>query len=1214
MRKKHLMKGLSKFLAVAMVVGLVGPGNVVLAQEAGMITWEDATEVAISDADFTGDFWGDGVWSVTVDNSWANSTSFDTKIYAENWVSPGDAQGTVGLNYYMGAAGCFTILQTVDIPAGTYRVTGDFMGADSQMQMVLGPNEGTAYNAEGNNNWVVAEGVFTVESDLEDVAIGFKGTATDGGWGYIDSLSIEKQVTTGGENPCEVTEAALVNGDFETGDISGWTVVADGMTAEVQTDAYAADTSNHFMKLNNGGSSEVAFAMTQTIPAVPAGTYKVQLDIEGKEVMSGLQVAVAGISKELPATTGWDKWTTVETDTFTLTETTDIELKVAGNVAANYWGSLDNIVLVKSAGGATPTPTPIPEEGSTKVTLGNTTFTGTFGNDGVWMTMPDTWDSTKVSLKYANYSTDSAIETGDNQGSSGFNFWAESGYSFTLYQVVDIPAGTYTLKSDFMGGNAQIQLMLGDETGYEYDLNGMNKWIDAADAFVIESDMQDVKVGYKITAGADGWGWIDSIAIVDGNEAPEREEEEVTPVDASVYVKRVKDIDNDFIGGVDVSSYVAIKKSGVKFYDFDGNELDDQGFFNLLKASGINYIRIRVWNDPADENGNGYGGGNNDLATAVKIGQWATNAGMRVLIDFHYSDFWADPAKQSVPKAWAGYTLAQKVDAVKSFTKESLQTLIDAGVDVGMVQVGNETNAKICGESDWASKSQIFSAGSEAVKEVDENILVAVHFANPEKAGSYAGYAKNLNDYGVEYDVFASSYYPYWHGTLSNLSSVLTEIAATYGKDVMVAETSWSYTYEDGDGHTNTIYENKSGIEMLYDVSIQGQADELYNVINTIASIDEGAGKGIGVFYWEPAWLPVQVYDEEAEDAATVLAQNKVMWEADGSGWAASYSGNYDADAGEWYGGSAVDNQALFDFYGHPLDTLNIFNYVKTGTVVPEGTVSVVRTTEAAFVVGENITLPATVEVTYAYGNDENVAVTWNQEQLTQAIASGVGTYKIDGTVTVSGKAYNTSCILTINPVNLLENGDFEDGTGEWVIVSEAGAAKITNGEASNNKDNSAYCLHFYKGVDFDFTAEHKITLDKGVYSVGGFVQGGGNAQGDIFKIYATVGEVTKEAEAFVTSWQNWDEAVVDNIVIEEDGTELIVGIYVDATAGTWGSCEDIYVCKTGEVPEDDTPGEDTPSTDTPGEDTPSTDTPGEDTPSTDTPGEDTPSTDTPGE
>ena len=112
----------------------------------------------------------------------------------------------------------------------------------------------------------------------------------------------------------------------------------------------------------------------------------------------------------------------------------------------------------------------------------------------------------------------------------------------------------------------------------------------------------------------------------------------------------------DFLEGVDVSSYLSLKNSGVKYYDYGGNELGNVEYFTFLKSCGVNYIRLRVWNDPYDSDGNGYGGGNNDLASAITMGKWASEAGLKVLIDFHYSDFWADPAKQKAPKAWVEYS------------------------------------------------------------------------------------------------------------------------------------------------------------------------------------------------------------------------------------------------------------------------------------------------------------------------------------------------------------------------------------------------------------------------------------------------------------------------------------------------------------------------------------------------------------------------------
>ena len=168
--------------------------------------------------------------------------------------------------------------------------------------------------------------------------------------------------------------------------------------------------------------------------------------------------------------------------------------------------------------------------------------------------------------------------------------------------------------------------------------------------------------------------------------------------------------------------------------------------FQTLAESGINYIRVRVWNDPFDAEGKGYGGGNCDLYNAKILGKRATDAGMKVFIDFHYSDFWADPAKQMVPKAWAGMDIDTKANAVYEYTVESLNKLKDAKVDVGMVQVGNETNGAICGEKIWMNIYKVMSSGSKAVREVFPEALVAVHFANPEKIQTVSNVTSTPND------------------------------------------------------------------------------------------------------------------------------------------------------------------------------------------------------------------------------------------------------------------------------------------------------------------------------------------------------------------------------------------------------------------------------------------------------------------------------------
>lgn len=381
----------------------------------------------------------------------------------------------------------------------------------------------------------------------------------------------------------------------------------------------------------------------------------------------------------------------------------------------------------------------------------------------------------------------------------------------------------------------------------------------------------------------------------------------------------------EVIKGVDISSVISLEKSGVVYRDEKGNPQD---IFLTLKNAGVNYIRVRVWNNPNDSNGNTYGGGANDINTAVEIAKRCSKYGLKMLVDFHYSDFWADPGKQNAPKEWKYYSADQKCSAVKEFTAECLRKMSSTGVEIGMVQIGNETNSGLCGETDWKNICSIMNAGASAVRNYDRKILIAVHFTNPEKSGNLDYLAGNLKTYNVDYDVFATSYYPYWHGTISNLTAVLSQIASKYNKYVMVAETSWANTFEDSDCFGNTISSKDSlGNYVNYDISVQGQINEISDVFNAVAAVGP---KGIGAFYWEPAWLTVG--DE--------YSHNLSLWEKEGSGWASRAAAEYDAEAETYYGGSSVDNQALFSQDGRPLESLYVFSHITSEKTSGENIIS----------------------------------------------------------------------------------------------------------------------------------------------------------------------------------------------------------------------------------------------------------------------------------
>lgn len=394
------------------------------------------------------------------------------------------------------------------------------------------------------------------------------------------------------------------------------------------------------------------------------------------------------------------------------------------------------------------------------------------------------------------------------------------------------------------------------------------------------------------------------------------------PEESGIRVEPVEGISDDFIRGMDASSVLAEEKSGVVYYNFEGEEQD---VFMTLAQSGVNYIRLRVWNDPYDAEGNGYGGGNNDVATAVELGRRATRYGMKVCIDFHYSDFWADPKRQHTPKAWAELNRNEKRDALYAFTRESLAELLDAGVDVGMVQVGNEINNGMCGETNTAAVMELLSAGSRGVREVSEaygkEIQVAVHYTDIQDTDRIGNIVRNLSDAEVDYDIFAMSYYPFWHGPVEKIQQAAEDIQREYGKKVVIAETSYCYTFEDGDGCGNS-FDGVNGLVDGYAATVQGQA----SMIRDICAAAQESGIS-GIFYWEGTWIPVGEADQD----------NSPVWEKYGSGWASSYAGDYDPeDAGLYYGGCSWDNQAMFDFHGHPLESLKVFRYLKYGTLSAE--------------------------------------------------------------------------------------------------------------------------------------------------------------------------------------------------------------------------------------------------------------------------------------
>ena len=301
-------------------------------------------------------------------------------------------------------------------------------------------------------------------------------------------------------------------------------------------------------------------------------------------------------------------------------------------------------------------------------------------------------------------------------------------------------------------------------------------------------------------------------------------------------VKKLNNMSQSSVRGMDISSYTALKKAGVKYYDFDGKETS---LLKVLHDNEVNYIRIRIWNDPTNEKGETYGGGANDVAAGLEIAKEAAQYDMKLLLDFHYSDFWADPALQKVPKAWE----KDKNDTEKmkqnvyDFTKDTIKKFQEVGADIGMVQVGNEITNGMLDIMPDRSKGETYKdtwgnaknakilcgylkAGIKAVRECTPKALVTLHL---ESMG-YGKCSEIMNAWeqnGVDYDVFGSSFYQFWQGNSSKNALAglqkIENLAKSRGKMYAVMETSWLNSLKDADGTPNVIGEGHANDKVYSD-------------------------------------------------------------------------------------------------------------------------------------------------------------------------------------------------------------------------------------------------------------------------------------------------------------------------------------------------------------------------------------------------------------
>lgn len=285
--------------------------------------------------------------------------------------------------------------------------------------------------------------------------------------------------------------------------------------------------------------------------------------------------------------------------------------------------------------------------------------------------------------------------------------------------------------------------------------------------------------------------------------------------------------------GADISFLPELESRGIRFSD-QGREGDA---IHILKSHGFNYVRLRLFNEPAREKGYSPGKGFCDLEHTLAMARRIKAAGMKWLLDYHYSDYWADPGKQYKPEAWKGLSFAELKKALYTFTRQSLEKLRDQGSLPDMVQVGNEINhGFVWPEGDVRnvdSMCQLVAAGIAAVKAVDPRIVIMVHMALGGQNEESVFFIDQLLKRSISFDVIGLSYYPKWHGTLADLENNMQDLIRRYNKDLIVVEYSARkkevnqlvFGLPGGRGKGSCIWEPLNTWEQIFDRD--GKSNEL---------------------------------------------------------------------------------------------------------------------------------------------------------------------------------------------------------------------------------------------------------------------------------------------------------------------------------------------------------------------------------------------------
>lgn len=575
------------------------------------------------------------------------------------------------------------------------------------------------------------------------------------------------------------------------------------------------------------------------------------------------------------------------------------------------------------------------------------------------------------------------------------------------------------------------------------------------------------------------------------------------------------------IKGADISSLEAVEDYGGKFYGFDGSEVD---VIKFLAENGCNYYRLRIWNNPtASFDAGDYC----NLEHTIEMAKRIKEAGISYLLDFHYSDWWADPENQTVPAAWQGMSGEELATAVYDYTAEVLTALAEENAYPDMVQIGNEIGNGMLW--DYGSMehpetlAKFLNSGIKAVRDTTpagQETLIMIHVQTGGSVGATQTFFETIEANGVtDYDLVGLSYYPYWQGTFADMKANIDNIYEQFGKQTVLAETAYPFTNDNADSKSNMVSEaDIKGVG--FEASEENQRRVLELIMNAVAECEGG----LGIFYWEPAWLAVE-----------------------GAG-VSKGSGN------EW------ENQTLFDFEGKALDAVRAFAFEPGSLdndvalyVYPFDSVEIDENASGEELIGE---LPETARVLYQDGSIREVEVTWDISSMKTITDTHVA---FKGTVL----DFTVSLGADLIAKNSLNNLDFEEGATGWVLEDEKRAGQIRN-DSSSYPHSGEWSFQYWNADAFTMNLYQQVEIARtDQYHLQVWSQGVGDTDLLMTLYIADAdGNLIASTEFRNQGWNEWQHPIVSAQLNE--GDIVRIGVLVDAGSDDWGTMDE-FTFYTGE-------------------------------------------------